>query len=201
MNFENPSGDELVARSPSCLHSFAWKPCEKTPAGSSAGIGNPRSTMEPTFEKLLVILAEAGVQFVIVGGVAVTLHGYVRLTEDVDILIEASAPNIRRFLDSLADYGEGFARELSPDDFTDEEGAIRIVEEAELSQIDIFTRMSGLRYPDLRSDAEILSLRGHSIPYASKAALIRLKSQSVREKDQFDVAALKRLEIDPRAFD
>lgn len=157
--------------------------------------------MEPTFEKLLVILAEAGVQFVIVGGVAVTLHGYVRLTEDVDILIEASAPNIQRFLDSLANYGEGFARELSPDDFTDEEGAIRIVEEAELSQIDIFTRMSGLRYPDLRSDAAILTLRGHSIPYASKAALIRLKSQSVREKDQFDVAALKRLEIDPRAFD
>ncbi|MES2923859.1 MAG: nucleotidyltransferase [Verrucomicrobiota bacterium] len=157
--------------------------------------------MEPTFEKLLVILAEAGVRFVIVGGVAVTLHGYVRLTEDVDILIEASAPNIQRFLDSLADYGEGFARELSPDDFTDEEGAIRIVEEVEFSQIDIFTRMSGLSYPDLRSDAAILTLRGHSIPYASKAALIRLKSQSVREKDQFDVAALKRLEIDPRAFD
>lgn len=157
--------------------------------------------MEPTFEKLLVILAEASVQFVIVGGVAVTLHGYVRLTEDVDILIEASASNLQRFLDSLADYGEGFARELSPDDFTDEEGAIRIVEEVELSQIDIFARMSGLRYPDLRADAEILSLRGHSVPYASKAALIRLKSQSVREKDRFDVAALKRLEIDPRAFD
>jgi predicted nucleotidyltransferase len=157
--------------------------------------------MEPTFEKLLVILAEGGVEFVVVGGVAVTLHGYVRLTEDVDILIESSPANIQRFLDSLADYGEGFARELSQEDFTDEEGAIRIVEETELSQIDVFTRMSGLRYPDLRSDASIFSLQGHQIPYASKGALIRLKSGSVREKDQLDVAALRQLEINPNAFD
>jgi len=156
--------------------------------------------MEPTFEKLLVILAEGGVDFVLVGGVAVTLHGYVRLTEDVDILIESSTTNIQRFLDSLADYGEGFARELSLEDFTDEEGAIRIVEETELSQINVFTRMSGLRYLDLKVDAPILSLKGHEIAYASKAALIRLKSNSVREKDQFDVVALKQLDIDPNAF-
>ncbi len=156
--------------------------------------------MEPTFEKLLVILAEAGVEFVVVGGVAVTLHGYVRLTEDVDILIESSPTNIQRFLDSLANYGEGFARELSSEDFTDEEGAIRIVEETELSQVDVFTRMSGLRYLDLKMDASILSLHGHEIAYASKPALIRLKSNSVREKDQFDVAALRKLEIDPKAF-
>ena len=156
--------------------------------------------MEPTFEKLLVILAEGGVDFVLVGGVAVTLQGYVRLTEDVDILIESSTTNIQRFLDSLADYGEGFARELSLEDFTDEEGAIRIVEETELSQINVFTRMSGLRYLDLKVDAPILSLKGHEIAYASKAALIRLKSNSVREKDQFDVVALKQLDIDPNAF-
>ena len=197
----NLSNDASAALSPPCLRWFAWKLFEITPACCSAEIGNPRQTMEPTFEKLLVILAEGGVGFVIVGGVAVTLHGYVRLTEDVDILLESSPANIQRFLDSLADYGEGFARELSQEDFTDEEGAIRIVEETELSQIDVFTRMSGLRYLDLRTDASILSLQGHQIPYASKAALIRLKSGSVREKDQFDVAALKQLEIDPKAFD
>jgi len=157
--------------------------------------------MEPTFEKLLVRLAEANVQFVVVGGIAVTLHGYIRLTEDIDILIERSPENIQRFLDSLANYGEGFARELSIDDFTDEVGAIRIVEETEESQIDIFTRMSGLYFSDLRQDAEIFQIAGHSIHYASKAALIGLKSRSVREKDQMDVAALKRLDEDPKAFD
>jgi hypothetical protein len=76
----------LAAPSPSCLHWFVWKPFAKTPAGSSAENGTHPQTMEPTFEKLLVILAEAAVDFVLVGGVAVTLHGYVRLTEDVGIL-------------------------------------------------------------------------------------------------------------------
>lgn len=34
--------------------------------------------MEPSFEKLLVLLAKDDVEFILVGGVAVTLHGYVR---------------------------------------------------------------------------------------------------------------------------
>ena len=157
--------------------------------------------MEPTFEKLLVLLAEGEIDFVLVGGVAVTLHGYVRFTEDVDVLIEPSSKNITKLLTTLAGYGEGFARELSPEDFADEEGAIRIVEETEMSQIDIFTRMSGQHFTDLASDAETLELSGHSIKFASKAALIRLKERSQREKDQLDVAALKKLEEDPQAFD
>lgn len=49
--------------------------------------------MEPSFEKLLGVLAEAGVQFVLVGGLAVTLQGYVRFTEDVDLLIGSSREN------------------------------------------------------------------------------------------------------------
>lgn len=47
--------------------------------------------MEPSFEKLLGLLAESRVQFVVVGGVAVTLHGYVRLTDDIDLLVSAEA--------------------------------------------------------------------------------------------------------------
>lgn len=157
--------------------------------------------MEPSFEKLLARLAESGVRFILVGGLAVALHGYVRLTEDVDILLDSSEENLSRFLACLADFGEGFARELSIADFTDEEGAIRIVEETEHSQLDAFTRMAGLRYADLAADALPHRLASHTFLYASKAALIRLKLASVREKDRIDVSALRRLEDDPRAFD
>lgn len=163
--------------------------------------GTRRMTMEPSFEKLLVRLAEAGVEFVVVGGVAVTLHGYVRLTEDVDILIRRTSENIMRILDSLAAYGEGFARELTLDDFGDEEGAIRIVEETEQSQIDIFTRMSGLRFEDVVTDADTFAIGRRKILYASKATLLRLKESSTREKDRLDAAALRQLIANPRAFD
>lgn len=155
--------------------------------------GELLNPMEPSFEKLLVRLADHGVQFIVVGGVAVALQGYMRMTEDVDILIEPSIQNVSRLLDALSDYGEGFARELSMDDFTDEEGAIRVVEESEYCQIDIFTRMTGLYYSDLLRDAGTLEIGDRIVRYASKAALIRLKSTSVREKDRLDVIALERL--------
>ena len=57
--------------------------------------------MEPSFEKLLVVLAEAKVKFIVVGGVAVSMQGYVRLTEDVDLLLEDAPDNLQRLLDAL----------------------------------------------------------------------------------------------------
>ena len=157
--------------------------------------------MEPSFEKLLVLLAEAGVNFIVVGGIAVSIQGYVHLTEAVEVLIDDSASNVRRLLDRLASYGEGFARELSSEDFNDEEGAIRIVEEVEQCQIDIFTRISGRRYSDVIGDADRFEVGGYQIAVASKVSLIGWKSKSVREKDQFDALALRRLQENPQAFD
>ncbi|MBP7949180.1 MAG: nucleotidyltransferase [Verrucomicrobiales bacterium] len=157
--------------------------------------------MEPSFEKLLVKLADAGVRFILVGGLAVTLQGYVRFTEDVDILVECTKGNIDRLLACLGDYGEGFARELTPDDFDEEEGAIRIVEETEQCQLDIFTRMSGLNYADILTSADVFALSGREVRYASKAALIHWKQASVREKDRLDAMALQKLIADPGAFD
>lgn len=150
--------------------------------------------MEPSFANVLARLSDWKVEFILVGGLAVTLHGYVRFTEDVDILIEASTENVCRLLDCLAGFGEGYARELVPADFSDEEGAIRIVEESELCQLDVFTRMSGFRYRDILPDSEVFPVDGREIRYASKGSLIRWKEGSVREKDRIDAAALKEID-------
>lgn len=158
-------------------------------------------TMEPSFEKLLALLAEHEVRFVVVGGIAVTLQGYVRLTEDVHLLVADDLPNVQQLLDALKHFGEGFARELSPADFDDSEGAIRIVEETESCQIDLFTRLSGRRYEEVVRDAESIEIRGLPVRYASKASLIAWKEASVREKDRLDAMALRRLQDDPHAFD
>ena len=65
----------------------------------------------------------------VVAGVAVCLNGFVRTTQDLDLLVEASPANIQRLLSCLAEFGEGFARELSAEDFAMEEGAVRVVED------------------------------------------------------------------------
>jgi len=78
--------------------------------------------MESRYARLLADLADAGVEYVTVGGVACALNGHVRATEDVDILLLRNDTNIRRLLTALLGFGEGFARELSVEDFSDEEG-------------------------------------------------------------------------------
>lgn len=142
------------------------------------------------FEKLLVALAKSGIDFAVVGGVAVSLNGFVRATDDLDILVSDKPADIRNLLDALSRWGEGWARELKPEEFTPQEGSIRVMEDFDL---DIFTRMRGKSLDDFRPRLRHLETAGIRIPYLAPEDLIFLKQTSWREKDQLDVNALKEI--------
>ncbi len=147
--------------------------------------------MDPgPFESVLAALSRGEVRYLVVGGIACVLNGLVRTTEDVDILVDAEPENVRRLLAVLETQGEGHARELHPQDFTDEEGAIRLVEEF---PIDIFTRMGGRRYADLLPYRRMNSEGAAPIPYVDAEGLILLKSSSSRGQDRADVEALRQI--------
>jgi predicted nucleotidyltransferase len=141
------------------------------------------------YEKLLASLARAEVRFIVVGGVAVALNGFVRTTDDVDILIERSPENVSRLLATLNTFGAGHARELSYEDFDDAEGAVRVVEDFPL---DIFTVMRGHRYAELIHRVRQTEISGMTIDFLNAEGLIRLKQHSDREKDQIDIVALRK---------
>jgi len=144
--------------------------------------------MPETFESLLVKLSRARVDYLVVGGVAVCLNGFVRTTQDLDLLVDASPENLDRLLACLANFGEGFARELSPEDFPLEEGAVRVVEDF---TVDIFTIMRSRTFQYFSTTARQLAVEGVAVRYLGPEALIELKSASTREKDQLDVASLR----------
>lgn len=121
---------------------------------------------------------------------AVCLNGYVRTTQDIDLLVDAAPENLERLLSCLADFGEGYARELSHSDFSLEEGAVRIVEDF---TVDVFTLMRSRTYGDFSAKARTLVVDETPIRYLAPEALIELKSPSSREKDRLDVAALRDL--------
>lgn len=139
---------------------------------------------------MLADLARAQVDFAVVGGLAVILNGYPRLTVDVDILVEDSTENLNRLLSQLRLWGEGWARELQPEDFLAQEGCIRVIEEFEL---DIFTRLRGHPLDDFRPRMRVIRSADLDIPYLAPEDLILLKEGSWREKDQLDVAALREI--------
>ncbi len=142
------------------------------------------------FEKLLVALVRAGVDFAVAGGVAVSLNGFVRATDDVDIIIRVSPENIQKLLQCLSLWGEGWSRELNSEDFVPQEGSIRVIEDFDL---DIFTQMRGKSLEDFRPRLRYLDTGGVRIPYLAPVDLLFLKQGSWREKDQIDVAALRRM--------
>jgi hypothetical protein len=142
------------------------------------------------FEKLLVALIRQGVDFAVVGGLAVIFNGYPRVTLDADILVHDGMDNIRKLLDCLKGWGEGWARDLKPEDFTPQEGSIRVTEDFDL---DIFTRMREKSLDDFRPGLRYLEASGVRIAYIGPADLIFLKEGSWREKDRFDVAAMREI--------
>ena len=142
------------------------------------------------FEKLLVALATDGIDFAVVGGLAVIFNGYPRLTLDADILVHAAPENLRKLLDCLAGWGEGSARELKPEDFIYDQGSIRVIEEFDL---DIFTRLSDRSLEDFRPRLRHLEAGGVRIPYLAPEDLIFLKQGSSRDKDKLDVQAMREI--------
>ena len=146
--------------------------------------------MENAYEKLLVDLVDADVNFVTVGGIACALNGHVRATEDVDILVERTDANLERILRCLINFGEGHAAELGLHDFPDEEGAVRIIEDFPL---DIFVRMGGRTYSDFAPHIRIWEKGPVRLPNLALDSLIDLKRHSLRERDQLDVLALRAL--------
>lgn len=146
-------------------------------------------TISP-FEKLLAALTAAGVDFAVVGGVAVIANGYSRLTEDLDILVSDAPENLAKLLGVLGRWGEGFARELSPADFPRAEGCVRISEEFPL---DVFTLMSGRTLEDFRSGLRSHEVVACAFRHLAPDQLIELKQGSWRDKDRIDVAAMKEI--------
>ncbi len=146
-------------------------------------------TITSRFEKLLVTLARSDVDFCVVGGLAVVLNGYVRVTEDVDILVNPERANLERLLAALRGWGEGWARELTPEDFPVQEGSVRIGEQE--FDLDIFVQMRGHTLEGFRPVLRFFESAGVRIPYLGPDGLILLKQDSWREKDRRDVQAMR----------
>ncbi len=60
--------------------------------------------MDPAFDKLLPVLVHAGVDFVLVGGVAAVIHGAARVTYDVDLVYGRSPENCERLVSALRPF-------------------------------------------------------------------------------------------------
>ena len=156
------------------------------------------------FEALLGALAAHDVDFLVAGGVAVSLHGYVRSTQDLDVIPSPDSASMARLADALAEVeavAVGAKAERLPLDLSHPESLAvgNYFLETKHGALDLF---NGPR-PDLkryrRLEAAALEVRYGSVPIkvVSKNDLIAMKREAGRPRDLRDIAALTEVERNP----
>lgn len=149
----------------------------------------------PRLEDLLRVcqaLNREGARYVLIGGFAVVLHGFVRATKGVDFLVDASDDNIRRIQRALAVLPDRAVEMIE----ADEVRRYTVVRIADEIVVDLLREACGVDYDEASSGIELREVEGVAIPVASKELLIRLK-QTLRPSDQADIEFLRhRIEAD-----
>ncbi len=148
-------------------------------------------TRAPGFADLVEIcrgLNEKGARYIVVGGMAVNIHGFVRATEDIDLLIETTDENERKVLEVLSLLPEGAASELKPGEVS-EYVVIRICDEI---TVDLMAKACGMNYEDSKNLISFIPVEDVIIPFASPTLLWKTK-QTYRDKDLIDRPFLRKL--------
>ncbi len=147
-------------------------------------------------EGLLRRLTEAGVDFVVIGGIAMLLHGSARLTRDLDIVFAADEGNLEALGAVLVEL-DARLREIAEDvPFVPDAGTLRNVQLLTLDTaagwLDVHRDVDGApRYAVLRRHAERMDLGGFSVLVASPDDMIAMKLAAGKPVDLIDVEELR----------
>lgn len=142
------------------------------------------------FRDLLVELADAGAEFVVLGGHAVAFHGHPRATKDLDVLVRASPANAARVYRALAAFGAPLgAFAVAESDFASYDGVLQVG--VPPRRIDILNRAEGITFDDAVRDGDAFELEGRRVPVIGLEALLQNKRAANREQDIADVKALE----------
>jgi hypothetical protein len=150
--------------------------------------GAPRRGAEPKLiaTRICQALNAAGARYLVIGGIACILHGYVRGTTDLDVLIERSPDNAGRVLEGLARIGYGFAREWTAKELL----ARPITVIGDDPAVDVFTVAWTVKYEQAVRRAASAEVEGVIIPFIGLDDLIATK-RTGRLQDAADVEVLE----------
>lgn len=151
-------------------------------------------------ERMLGVLADHGVRFVLVGGFAAVIHGSPYVTTDVDVVPERSGENLRRLTEALramharvwtSGEQEGIQFGHDARSLTEANVWNLVTDHGRLDVTFVPTGTGG--FEDLDRDALHLSILGVEVDVASLADVIRSKEAAGREKDRLVLPVLRRI--------
>lgn len=157
-------------------------------------------------------MSQHNVDFVLVGGMAVQLHGYMRMTYDIDLVLAMNDENLNRFINVAKNLGFSPVIPVAIESLKDADQIERWYREKGMlafalreptlagSVIDVLIRPE-VSFDNLLVDAVDGELFGRKIKVASIDHLLIMKRIANRPKDQLDIIALEKIKLgeDPNA--
>jgi hypothetical protein len=142
------------------------------------------------FRDLLVLFADAGVEFVIVGAYALAFHGVPRASGDIDLLVRPSVENAQQVFDALARFGAPLhSGGVTAADFA-QRGVVYQIG-LPPRRIDVLTEISGVTFDEAWASRVVTEVEGRTVGFIGRAALLTNKEASGRPKDIADAARLR----------
>jgi len=154
------------------------------------------------FEPLFKALNDGGVRYVVVGGLAVVLHGYPRMTVDVDLIVDLDEAEAMRAIDVLVATGLHARVPVDPRDFADRSVREGWIRNRGMQVFSMFDPSNPMRvvdlfvahpvpFEELWSRSEEFELGGTTVRVASIPDLIHLKRLAGRPQDLADIEQLE----------
>lgn len=156
------------------------------------------------FLPVFKLLNEAEVRYVVVGGIATILHGYVRATADVDLIIDLHTMEARKTIRALTTAGFKPQAPVDPMQFADISQRERWIAEKNMEvfslvhpgtpglTVDLFARYP-VPFDDLWARSLLMNLDGTEVRVCSIDDLIAMKRKVGRHKDLADIEQLVKI--------
>ena len=149
-------------------------------------------------------LNEKKIRYLVVGGIAVNLHGIPRMTYDVDLILDLEDENIKEFLQLLK--GWGFKPKIPVDimDFAKKEIRENWIKNKNMKAFNLVNTEWAISEIDIVIDSPVDYKKGYkrmkhimlhdvSIPVISIDDLIKMKHITERQQDEADIRYLRKL--------
>ena len=139
------------------------------------------------FKEFLKSLNSNRVEYLLIGGYAVSIYGHVRATNDLDVWVNVTPENATRIRHALHEFG--FAEELLTSDlFLSPNNVVRMG--VPPIRIEILTSISGVEFECCYAEREMIQIEDVAVPVISLARLRQNKAASGRAKDLADLENL-----------
>ncbi|HLC15334.1 MAG TPA: hypothetical protein VJL89_03810 [Thermodesulfovibrionia bacterium] len=157
------------------------------------------------YEKVFRTFAEVGLQYVVIGGVAVNLHGFYRSTVDLDIVIPLTDMEIFRFIQAVRKLDFVPLMPVAIEELADPLKRQQWIEQKNMIVFSVYNPKAPVETVDLMIDSPLpvetlfqnsvlIDFHNVKILIADIPSLIQLKQATGRQRDLIDIKALTKIE-------